>query len=158
MKAGDNAGGDSRGRQSASILVVRKGGGRNTNNDRLVYINVDDHTDPFAELRRLLNIAQTGNYNRWMGTSIRESKFDEALIAAEHLVRYDSLNADRYITVGFVAYLAGKMDRSIEAFSRAKELTLPNQFKTRWDAAAGNANYKKVIDDKAFVTRVTGSQ
>ena len=106
LKAGDSAGGDSRGRQSASILVVRKGGGRNTNNDRLVYINVDDHPDPFAELRRLLNIAQNGNYNRWMGTAIREGKFDEALNAAEHLVRFDPLNADRHMTLGFVAYLA----------------------------------------------------
>ena len=43
LKAGDDAGGDSRGRQSASILVVRKGGGRNTNNDRYVFVNVDDH-------------------------------------------------------------------------------------------------------------------
>src|ERR1043166_731120 len=41
LKAGDDAGGDSRGRQSASMLVVRKGGGRNTNNDRYIYINVD---------------------------------------------------------------------------------------------------------------------
>jgi uncharacterized Ntn-hydrolase superfamily protein len=64
LKAADNAGGDSRGRQSASILVVRKGGGRNTNNDRLVYINVDDHPDPLAELRRLLNLAQKENYGR----------------------------------------------------------------------------------------------
>src|SRR6185295_17838212 len=31
LKAGDDAGGDSRGHQSASMLVVRKGGGRNTN-------------------------------------------------------------------------------------------------------------------------------
>ena len=48
LKAGDDAGGDSRGRQSASILVVRKGGGRNTNNDRYVFVNVDDHQDPIA--------------------------------------------------------------------------------------------------------------
>src|SRR5436853_2102538 len=34
LKAGDDAGGDARGRQSASILVVRKQGGSNTNNDR----------------------------------------------------------------------------------------------------------------------------
>jgi len=36
LKAGDAAGGDSRGRQSASMLVVRKGGGRNINNDRYI--------------------------------------------------------------------------------------------------------------------------
>src|SRR6202171_3969615 len=56
LKAGDDAGGDSRGKQSASILVVRKQGGRNTNNDRYVYINVDDNAKPIVELRRLLDL------------------------------------------------------------------------------------------------------
>src|SRR5205823_6752581 len=56
LKAGDDAGGDSRGKQSASMLVVRKGGGRNINNDRYIYINVDDSPNPLAELRRLLDI------------------------------------------------------------------------------------------------------
>src|SRR5579863_3609774 len=50
LKAGDDAGGDSRGKQSASILVVPKGGGRNINNDRRFYINVDDSPDPLKEL------------------------------------------------------------------------------------------------------------
>ena len=56
LKAGDDAGGDRRGKQSASLLVVRKGGGRNINNDRYVYLNVDDNPQPIPELRRLLNI------------------------------------------------------------------------------------------------------
>jgi uncharacterized Ntn-hydrolase superfamily protein len=56
LKAGDSAGGDARGRQSASMLVVKKLGGRNINNDRYVYINVDDNPDPFTELRRLLDL------------------------------------------------------------------------------------------------------
>src|SRR5947207_910760 len=62
LKAGDAAGGDSRGRQSASMLVVRKGGGRNINNDRYVYINVDDNADPFTELRRRLDCDLGYNY------------------------------------------------------------------------------------------------
>ena len=56
LKAGDEAGGDRRGKQSASLLVVRKGGGRNINNDRYVYLNVDDNPQPIPELRRLLDI------------------------------------------------------------------------------------------------------
>lgn len=56
LKAGDDAGGDRRGRQSASLLVVRRGGGRNINNDRYVYLNVDDNPQPIPELRRLLDI------------------------------------------------------------------------------------------------------
>src|SRR5437016_2326450 len=39
LKAGDDAGGDSRGKQSASMLVVGKGRGRNINNDRLIYLH-----------------------------------------------------------------------------------------------------------------------
>jgi len=61
LKAGDEAGGDRLGRQSASILVVRKRGGRNINNDRYVFINVDDHPEPLKELRRLLDIQMAIN-------------------------------------------------------------------------------------------------
>jgi uncharacterized Ntn-hydrolase superfamily protein len=50
LKAGDAVGGDARGRQSASMLVVKKLGGRNINNDRYVYINVDDSPAPIPEL------------------------------------------------------------------------------------------------------------
>src|SRR5579864_8901015 len=56
LKAGDDAGGDKRGKQSASMIVVRKGGGRNINNDRYLYINVDDNPAPVPELRRLLDM------------------------------------------------------------------------------------------------------
>jgi uncharacterized Ntn-hydrolase superfamily protein len=62
LKAGDDAGGDRLGRQSASILVVRKRGGRNINNDRYVFINVDDHPEPMKELRRLLDIQMSLNH------------------------------------------------------------------------------------------------
>jgi uncharacterized Ntn-hydrolase superfamily protein len=43
LVAGDAAGGDSRGRQSAALLVVREGGGYGGFNDRAVDIRVDDH-------------------------------------------------------------------------------------------------------------------
>jgi hypothetical protein len=36
--------------------VLRKGGGRNINNDRYVYLNVDDNPQPLPKLRRLLDI------------------------------------------------------------------------------------------------------
>jgi len=54
---GDDAGGDRRGRQSASVLVVRKGGGSSLDNDRLCYIKVDDNSDPLLELGRLLPLS-----------------------------------------------------------------------------------------------------
>ena len=157
LKAGDEAGGDSRGRQSASILVVRKGGGRNTNNDRYVFVNVDDHPEPMRELRRLMDIQMGINHQGALNRSLRDGNFDAALKSAEKLATYQPLDAAQHVRLGFVAYLAGKTDRSLAAFNRAKQLTLPAQFKTAWDAAARNAAYKKAVDDAAFVAKVFGS-
>jgi uncharacterized Ntn-hydrolase superfamily protein len=54
LEAGDQAGGDTRGKQSAGILVVRPGGGPNGFGDRLVDLRVDDHATPVEELARIL--------------------------------------------------------------------------------------------------------
>jgi uncharacterized Ntn-hydrolase superfamily protein len=56
LLAGDRAGGDRRGRQSAGILVVREGGGYLGGSDVAVDLRVDDHIDPVLELKRLLSI------------------------------------------------------------------------------------------------------
>ena len=56
LTAGDAAGGDRRGRQSAAILVVQRHGGYAGTGDELVDLRVDDHADPVAELDRLLGI------------------------------------------------------------------------------------------------------
>ncbi len=56
LLAGDRAGGDSRGRQSAAVLVVTPGGGYGGGSDVLVDLRVDDHSDPVPELIRILAI------------------------------------------------------------------------------------------------------
>jgi len=56
LMEGQKAGGDSRGRQSAALLVVRKNGGYAGGNDRFIDLRVDDHKTPIAELLRLLRI------------------------------------------------------------------------------------------------------
>ena len=56
LLAGDRAGGDRRGRQSAALLVVRAGGGYGEGDDRWIDLRVDDHPDPVPELIRLLGI------------------------------------------------------------------------------------------------------
>jgi len=56
LTAGDAAGGDSRGRQSAALIVVREGAGYNGGDDVAVDLRVDDHATPIAELARLLDL------------------------------------------------------------------------------------------------------
>jgi uncharacterized Ntn-hydrolase superfamily protein len=56
LVAGDQAGGDRRGRQSAALLVVREGGGYEGGNDRYVDLRVDDHPDAVTEMVRLFAV------------------------------------------------------------------------------------------------------
>lgn len=56
LAAGDAVGGDSRGRQSAALLVVKEGAGYSGFDDVAVDLRVDDHDDPVPELERLLGL------------------------------------------------------------------------------------------------------
>jgi len=56
LRAGEAAGGDRRGRQSAALLIVKPGGGYGGFNDRYVDLRVDDHPDPIRELARLVEL------------------------------------------------------------------------------------------------------
>ncbi len=56
LRAGDAAGGDRRGRQSAALLVVRDGAGYAGLDDVAVDLRVDDHPEPCVELARLLDL------------------------------------------------------------------------------------------------------
>ena len=57
LEAGQKAGGDTRGMQSAAILIVKKNGGVWLNNDVVMRLQVDDHAEPIKELRRLIDLA-----------------------------------------------------------------------------------------------------
>ncbi|KAA0548572.1 DUF1028 domain-containing protein [Bacillus sp. BGMRC 2118] len=58
LDKGQDAGGDSRGMQSASLLVVKEQGGYAGFNDRFIDLRVDDHPDPIKELIRIYELQQ----------------------------------------------------------------------------------------------------
>lgn len=58
LQAGENAGGDSRGKQSAALLIVKENGSYGGYNDRYIDLRVDDHKEPVHELARLLKLHQ----------------------------------------------------------------------------------------------------
>ncbi|MGQ0649750.1 MAG: DUF1028 domain-containing protein [Gemmatimonadaceae bacterium] len=57
LEAGQAAGGDTRGMQSAAMLIVKKDGGAWLHNDVVLRLQVDDHPEPIKELRRLVEKA-----------------------------------------------------------------------------------------------------
>src|SRR5699024_9417069 len=58
LDAGQAAGGDKRGKQSAAIYVVKEKGGYLEANDRLIDLRVDEHPDPIKELLRIYRLHQ----------------------------------------------------------------------------------------------------
>ena len=58
LAAAQAAGGDRRGQQSASLIVVQRAGGYAGLTDVLVDLRVDDHASPIAELRRIYGLHQ----------------------------------------------------------------------------------------------------
>jgi uncharacterized Ntn-hydrolase superfamily protein len=94
LAAAQAAGGDRRGQQSASLLVVERNGGYAQMSDVLVDLRVDDHETPIEELRRLY-----GLHDRLFGRTPRVEwlALDGALAdeVSERLARlgFDSLDA-----------------------------------------------------------------
>jgi uncharacterized Ntn-hydrolase superfamily protein len=56
LKAGQDAGGDIRGRQGAGLLIVRDGGGYGGRDDRYADLRVEDHVEPILELERVYDV------------------------------------------------------------------------------------------------------
>src|SRR5687767_966267 len=149
LKAGDDAGGDSRGKQSASMLVVRKGGGRNINNDRYVYINVDDNPQPIPELRRLLDLNLGLLYQGKSGLLRTAGKNREARDAAAKAVQYMP-SANGYVNLGVMNYSLGDKAAALDDFRRALKLD-PN-VKQQFDTQV--QRLRPILDDKDFLKQL----
>jgi uncharacterized Ntn-hydrolase superfamily protein len=121
LKAGDAAGGDARGHQSASMLVVRKGGGRNTNNDRSIYINVDDNPEPFPELRRLLDLNLSYLHEEAADRFLQKGDTQNALQEARAAARYAPGHSSTHLTLGLVLYLSGDKEAALRELQEAQK-------------------------------------
>jgi len=128
LQAGQVAGGDKRGRESAALLVVCKGGGYSGYNDRFIDLRVDDHPHPIEELERLYNLHeqtfQGGAYVRLGVKALQEGqreKANRALDRAISLTRKYPGNAN--LLNGIAWELAVNDFRLDDALELAEEAT-----------------------------------
>jgi uncharacterized Ntn-hydrolase superfamily protein len=123
LLAGDAAGGDSRGRQSAAILVVRERGGYNGFTDRAVDVRVDDHADPMGEIARLTRLALVNDsWNRgW--TAFTEKRYPEALRwqrkTVELAEKVPTMLPEVVYDLAVILQANGQSDQALEAVERA---------------------------------------
>ena len=79
LEAAQAAGGDVRGKQSAAIVVVRAKASDKPWTDRLVDLRIEDHEQPLAEMRRLLNLHRADEKMNRGDEASALGKMDEAL-------------------------------------------------------------------------------
>jgi uncharacterized Ntn-hydrolase superfamily protein len=122
MLAGDAEGGDSRGRQSAALIVVREGGGYGGYNDRAIDIRVDDHKEPFKELGRILNYAQMNASWNQAWTLFTQKKHKKALPHMERTAKLAPEDDGVLYDLAVIRLAAGDRQGAIKALKKAIEL------------------------------------
>ena len=96
LDAGQAAGGDARGKQSGGILIVKPIGDSGRTTDRWVDVRVDDHSTPFLEIRRLMNMSVSRNQAGVAGDLAEQGRLDEAILAQRKAVAL-APESDRYL-------------------------------------------------------------
>jgi uncharacterized Ntn-hydrolase superfamily protein len=117
--AGDARGGDSRGKQSAALIVVKKSGGYNGYTDRAIDIRVDDHAEPFKELGRLLDYAQMNYQWNEAWTLFMQKKPLDALPHMERAARLAPANPEVLYDLAVIRLAAGKEADALNALEQA---------------------------------------
>ena len=80
LEAAEEEGGDLRGKQSAAMLVVSGEPTGDPWKDRVVDINIADHEDPLAELRRLLTISKAYYHAQKGDEYMEKDEMEKALV------------------------------------------------------------------------------
>lgn len=119
LLAGDSKGGDSRGKQSASLQVWKANAGFGGGDDRAIDIRVDDHPEPFVELGRLLDYAQMNHAWNEAWTLFVQKKAKEALPHMERAVRLAPKNAEAHYDLAVIRLAAGNRAGALEALDEA---------------------------------------
>lgn len=122
LLAGEKNGGDSRGKQSAALLVVKKNAGYGGHTDRAIDIRVDDHAEPFKELGRLLDYAQMNYSWNEAWTLFRDNKARQALPPMERTARIAADNPEVWYDLAVIRLAAGQADEALNALKKAVTL------------------------------------
>jgi uncharacterized Ntn-hydrolase superfamily protein len=119
LDAGEGAGGDVRGRQSAALLVVPR---RGEHWRRAVELRVEDHTDPLGELRRLLDLSDAYAYADKADSLMADGRHDEAAEAGRRALELAPASEELVFWAGLGMAQAGDLEGGAERVRGAIEM------------------------------------
>ena len=124
LEAGQAAGGDSRGQQSAAIVVERVGASRQSREgiDRVCELRVEDHPEPIAELRRLLGIHLLWEAVRRASAFHAPGRYAEGVALLREAVAQHGEDAVLLYDLACFESLAGESEDAIAHLTRSLAL------------------------------------
>jgi uncharacterized Ntn-hydrolase superfamily protein len=131
LAAGQDAGGDKRGRQSAGVLVMREGGGYGGNNDRYLDLRVDDDPTPVRKLKDLVE-----QHHLYFGE-----------VDPDDLIPLESVAAELQDLLHRVGHYAGPTTGVFDAATRKalRGLVDTENLEERWDGT-GDTIDRRVVE------------
>jgi uncharacterized Ntn-hydrolase superfamily protein len=146
LEAGQEAGGDSRGQQSAAVVVERVGAAEQTSEgiDRICDLRVEDHSAPIDELRRLVGIWTGWDAMRSANVHYERGAYGEAADAV--VTAAEAPGADSVLLYNLACYesLAGRREASLDHLRRA--IAVDRSYR---ELAAGDADFDPIRADVA---------
>ena len=151
LDAGEAAGGDARGKQAGGVLVVKPIGDSGRTTDRWVDVRVDDHAEPFKELRRLVNMSVSRIHSREARELAADGRFDEAIEKQQAAIAIVPGEDQLIYGLARLHARAGDAANAVEMLRDAIERN------ARWRKLAGTqADFDGIRDDPEF-QRLVGS-
>jgi uncharacterized Ntn-hydrolase superfamily protein len=151
LEAGQAQGGDKRGVQSASLMILKplaiQGFG-----DRELDLRVDEHRTPFAELRRILNAVRSGEMLSEANARLTAKDLKGALEKAHAAREKSPTNDNAWVVLANIHLQMGQKSEALSAIGRAVELNPANKRQLQ-----SNKAFETLYKDPDFLKIVGGS-
>ena len=144
LQAGNEAGGDSRGEQSAALYVAKQEGGYDGRNDRWIDVRVDDHESPIDELERVFKIYDVTLLAREEPDERWELSGETAMAVQETLAELGFFEGTPAETFGENGREALEDFRGMNNFENHDLAVLEDALTRGWDEADGEGEERMV--------------
>ena len=151
LDAGEAAGGDARGKQAGGVLVVKPIGDSGRTTDRWVDVRVDDHAEPFKELRRLVNMSVSRIHASEARSLAAQGRFSEAIEKQQEAI---AIVPDEDQMIYGLARLHARAGDSASAVATLRDAIERNP---RWrELAETQRDFDGIRDDPEFQRLIGG--
>ncbi|MFB6070097.1 MAG: DUF1028 domain-containing protein [Halanaeroarchaeum sp.] len=144
LHAGNEAGGDRRGEQSAAMYVAKPEGGYDGKNDRWIDVRVDDHEAPIDELERVFRLYDVTLLEREEPEEVVELSGETAEAVLETLAALDLYEGTPSETMGDAGREALEAFRGMNNFENHSLEVVEDAIARGWEDAEGEGEERLV--------------